>query len=122
MQDMWLTQFPDLLSGRPGTDKQCQELDQWERRLTIAYRHIQRFFNVTGSLPIAGDLLRVLDDGLDVRYPNLYIKSRIILTSPVDEKVRIIYQVQGEYTERMESCSVEPARWIDSAIIGPPRR
>lgn len=109
MQDAWLANYPDLLSSRPGTDEQCHELGQWERRLVIAYRHIQRFYNVTGSLPIAGDLLQVLDDGLGIRYPNLYIKSRVILTSPVDEKVRIIYQVQGEYTERLESCSVEPA-------------
>ena len=117
MQDVWWTLFPDLMQGRPGTYEQRRELEDWDRRLTIAYRHIQRFFKATGSLPIAGDLLQILDDGVDAAYPNLYIKSRIIRTSPIDEKVRIIYQVQGEYTERMESCSVESAhgltlRWV----------
>jgi hypothetical protein len=120
MHDAWLAKYPDLLFVSPSTEEQRHELDQWDRRLAIAYRHIQRFYNVTGTIPVAGDLLQVLDDGLGIKYTNLCIKSRAILTSPIDEKVRIIYQVQGEYTERLESCSVEPAYWTSSATADEP--
>lgn len=108
MQDFWWAQYPDLMMDRPGLDEQqLQEYNDWDRKRDIAYRHIQRFFKVTGSLPIAGDLLQVLDEGLG-KCGDLYIKSRRILTSPVDEKVRVIYQLQSEYTEVLESCNVKP--------------
>lgn len=104
MNEVWRQQYLDLWFGRPCADEQlCQEYDRWQQRLKACYWHIQRFFKLTGNLPVVGDLLRILEGEQDWRCPALYIESRTLFTCVGDNSMQVIYEVQSTHMEALES-------------------
>lgn len=100
-QVLW-KQYPDLSSGRPCADEQLrQEYERWQQKLKACYWHIQQFFKLTGNLPIAGDLLLVLEDEQDWKHP-LCIESRKLFACVKYDGVQVIYAVQGRDIEWLE--------------------
>lgn len=116
MQEIWRKYYPELWEGRPCADEQLrQEYSLWQRRLEASCRYIQRFFKLTGSLPVAGDLLQVFGRGLDARLPSLSIETRNLLTSYADDEVHILYEVQSRDISLLEAWGgrlEEPAGWF----------
>lgn len=103
MQEIWRKHYPDLWEGRPCADEQLrQEYSLWQQRLETSCQHIQRFFKLTGSLPVAGDLLQVLGRGLGARLPDLSIETRSLLTSYADNEVHVLYEVQSRTIDLLE--------------------
>lgn len=116
MQEIWQKYYPELWEGRPCADEQLrQEYSLWQQRLEVSCQHIQRFFKLTGSLPVAGDLLYVSDRRLNAGLASLSIETRSLLTSCADDEVRVLYEVQSTTIELLEFWGgrlEKPADWF----------
>jgi hypothetical protein len=104
MQEIWRKYYADLLHGRPCTDEQLsREYNLWQRKLQASHRHIQRFFELTGSLPVVGDLLSVrVMDGDKWDYEILSIEARILFACSSIDEVRVTYEVQSNCINILE--------------------
>jgi hypothetical protein len=104
MQELWRKHYPDLWFGRPCADEQsCQEYNLWQQRLEASCQHIQRFFRLTGNLPIAGDLLQVerMEESSWKR-SDLFIDARRIFTYSSTDRGVVIYEVHSRFIDLLE--------------------